>query len=95
MFFFLIHARPQPGAPSPENISEAMVKVWVNSEDYQIAEAAAVQRISRRRWQVIAIEDAIDYGESLPQGLNSAQTRLYNDALIGGIATLYRYSYID
>jgi hypothetical protein len=92
MFFFLIHARPQSAAPSPEDTAGAMVEVWVNSVDHQIAEATAVQRIFRRRWQVITIEKAIDYGESLPQGLNRGQTRLYNDALVSGVAILYMYS---
>lgn len=89
MYFFLIHAKPHPDSPLHDDIPGAMVKVWVNADNYAVAEATAVQRIQRRQWYVVAFEDAVDYGESMPQHLDSAQARLFDDARVNGIAALY------
>ncbi|WP_238650026.1 hypothetical protein [Paenibacillus piscarius] len=85
-YMFVINAIPAPSNKDCEDIAGARVHIWVISEDKESAKIRALDYITKYLWEVKNVEYEFEIQQELIQKLGEDELRLYQKALLYGIA---------
>ncbi len=85
-FMFVIHSVPLPKNKNYKTIHKALVHIWVMDESIQAAQDKAFAYIKSFNWNPLRTEHAFQINEEQIASLHPDEARLYQKAILYGIA---------
>jgi len=88
-YSFAFKAVPTPENTDCSDVAEALVHIWVISDDKEKAKTKALSLISSYLWDATSIEIDLEVPPEQLPGLRADEAKLYNKALQHGIAATF------
>lgn len=85
-FMFVIHSIPLPSNKNYATIRQAIVHIWVFETSIDKAQSKALSYIKSLNWNPLKIEYAFEITDEQLPHLHKDEKRLYQTALLSGIA---------